>query len=598
MRFVSLFSGIEAASLAWEPLGWECVAFSEIDPFASRVLAARYPGVINLGDVKKITELDVMMWGSVDMLIFGSPCQDLSVAGNRKGLAGERSGLFHDAMRVIRWVRAHCGLRFALWENVFGAFSSNEGRDFAVVVGEMAGIADIESIIPTEGRDAKGRIKWGSEGAIVGNEAMVEWSTLDAQWFGVAQRRRRVFALADFGDWVSRPPILLEPESVRGDSPPRRGQGQGVAGTLTRGLGERGAEDGERGLLHVSGTLNAQCWRGVNQQMAHAGLLHVEAYMPARTFGADGGVDEIFAERDVADALHTSSGNGNKAPIVAFGGNNTSGPIDVAAAVNAKGGSGRMDFESETLLVGCVTGDVTHALTANGFDASEDGTGRGTPLIGFYPTNRQPDFGNYENVSPTLKVGTGTGNGANAAGVAGPFGVRRFTPLECERLQGMPDGWTDVATKVKRLMPTGAGPCVKQTVTATVVDTSGRHWVATNHCMTPQKVCPRAGMPTGVGYELCRSVCNQPAHAEVNAIRFAGKKAKGATLYLQGHTYACQSCLDAARKAGVIEVIIGAPPGNADDGPRYKALGNSMAVPVINWIGRSIEAACMEFWQA
>lgn len=384
MRFLSLFSGIEAASQAWVPLGWECAAVAEIDAFPRSVLQTRHPGVPNLGDVTKIDEWDIYNLGRLDLVVFGSPCQDLSLAGNRKGLAGERSGLFHDAVRIIRYAREHCGCRFALWENVPGAFTSNEGRDFAVVVGALAGC----TVELPEGK------AWGNEGACVGEEGMVEWGTLDAQWFGVPQRRRRVFALADFGDWTRRPPVLLEPESMRGHPPARRGQGQGVAGTLTRGLGERGAEDGERGLLHVA-----------------------------------------------------DSGSGNKAPIIAFGGNNTAGPIDVAAAVNAKGGAGRMDFETETLL------------------------------MGFYPSDLTPANCVFKDASPTLKT-------ASIAGVGGSFGVRRFTPRECERLQGMADDYTQVDHR---------------------------------------------GKP-------------------------------------------------------------------AADGPRYKALGNSMAVPVMNWIGRSLQSACWDVW--
>lgn len=181
MRFLSIFSGVEAATQAWVPLGWECVGHSEIDPFACALLKHYYPHVPNLGDVTKITEDQIASLGRIDVLIFGSPCQDLSVAGKMKGLAGERSGLFHTAINIIHWARKHCGLRFALWENVPGAFVSNQGRDFAVVVEQMAGLERL-------GVPAKG---WGTEGCAIGKEALVEWATLDAQWFGVAPSRVR-----------------------------------------------------------------------------------------------------------------------------------------------------------------------------------------------------------------------------------------------------------------------------------------------------------------------------------------------------------------------------------------------------------------------
>lgn len=221
MRYLSLFSGIEAATVAWHPLEWECVAVAEIEPFPAAVLAHHYPDVPNLGDVTNITSDDIAALGKIDLVVFGSPCQDLSVAGKRLGFDGERSGLFTTATRIVRWAREHCGCRFALWENVPGAFSSNQGRDFAVVVEQMAGCRHVE--VPKNG--------WGTEGAALGDDGLLEWGTLDAQWFGVAQRRRRVFALADFGDWASRRPILLEPDSLRGDSAPSREARKETAGS-------------------------------------------------------------------------------------------------------------------------------------------------------------------------------------------------------------------------------------------------------------------------------------------------------------------------------------------------------------------------------
>lgn len=113
--------------------------------------------------------------------------------------------------------------------------------------------------------------------------------------------------------------------------------------------------------------------------------------------------------------------------------------------------------------------------------------------------------------------------------------------------------------------PPGSGPCAKQVVKATVIAIDGRRFIATNHCMKPQATCPRKGLPTGVGYELCKSVCEQEAHAEVNAAHFAGDAAPSAKLYLEGHTYACQSCLDVAHATGIAEVIVGAPPEGSDE---------------------------------
>lgn len=218
MKFLSLFSGIEAASVAWKSLGWECVGMSEVEPFACALLKHHYPNVPNFGDVTKITEDQIKKIGRIDVVVFGSPCQDLSVSGKRKGFINAtdgtvtRSGLFFDAINIFQWARKHCGARFALWENVLGAYSSSKGKDFASVVSFMAGIDDVTP--PPNG--------WGKEGCALGDNGMLEWSCLDAQWFGVAQRRRRVFAILDTGDWSNRPPILLEPSSLRGNSSPYR----------------------------------------------------------------------------------------------------------------------------------------------------------------------------------------------------------------------------------------------------------------------------------------------------------------------------------------------------------------------------------------
>ncbi len=248
MRYLSLFSGIEAATVAWHPLGWHCVAVAEIEPFPCSVLAHHYPDVPNLGDVTLVDEERIALLGPIDLVVFGSPCQDLSVAGKRKGFAdGTRSSLFFTALDIIGWAREHCGARFALWENVPGAFSSNEGRDFAAVVASLAGLDGLD--VPAHG--------WGSEGAALGDAGLVEWATLDAQWFGVAQRRRRVFALADFGDWARRAPVLLEPDRVRGDSAPSRQAREDVAACLAASLGHHGHSsprgDGRDNL--VAGTL-------------------------------------------------------------------------------------------------------------------------------------------------------------------------------------------------------------------------------------------------------------------------------------------------------------------------------------------------------
>ena len=232
------------------PLGWKCAAVAEVDPFCSAVLKYHYPNIPNLGDVTAVCESQITSLGHLDLVVFGSPCQDLSIAGKREGIKGARSGLFFDAMRIVRWSKA----RFALFENVPGLFSTNRGRDFAAVVGEMAGVCPD---VPNDG--------WKNTGVFLGPLGLVEYSVLDAQWFGVPQRRRRVFALADFGDWRSRAPILFIRDSLSGNFAPSREQRQDVAPTIsarTKGGGGLGTDfDCDGGLVASTGEIS-HCLNG------------------------------------------------------------------------------------------------------------------------------------------------------------------------------------------------------------------------------------------------------------------------------------------------------------------------------------------------
>ena len=305
MRFLSLFSGIEAASVAWTPLGWEPAAFSEIEPFPCSVLRHHYPHVPNLGDLTRITRQQVEALGRIDLVCGGFPCQDLSVAGKRKGLmnadgSATRSGLFFDAMRIAEWARA----RWTVLENVPGLFSSNDGRDFAAVVGEMAGC---EFDVPPNG--------WENAGVAVGPRGLVEWTTLDAQYVrveshprAVPQRRRRVFIVRDSGSWANRPPLFLERASLCGHPAPRREAGQ-AAPTIP------------------------------SRSTAGGGL--------GTDFDCDGGVVQVC-------------------PTLRAGGNRTGGDRPPGTDVDT----------ADSLIV-----QTAHSLRGEGFDASEDGTGRVTPLV-------------------------------------------------------------------------------------------------------------------------------------------------------------------------------------------------------------------------
>lgn len=541
MNYVSLFSGIDAASVAWKPLGWHCCAVAEIEAFPCAVLAHYYPQTPNLGDVTKITEDQIISLGPVDVLIFGSPCQDLSVAGKREGLAGARSGLFHDAMRICGWLRKYNGLRFAIFENVPGLFSSNKGRDFAVVVGTLAGLSEAEIGLPEKG--------WGTEGCALGSEGLVEWGVLDAQFWGLAQRRRRVFALADFGDWANRCPILLEPESLRGNSPSREQARQSIAGSSGRSLERSGSGPG-LGIAKVAPTISAR-------QKGGGGL--------GTDFDLDSGL------------VPTAGGC-----VTAFGGNNTSGPIDVATARSSSSSPhGRLDFESETF--------VTHSLRAEGFDASEDGTGRGIPLVPVcfddprrFDANGVHGGGEHGDLHPVLRPTnpaalicfSSKDHGADAERDLSPT-LRAGGHSESHPNAGVPPaiafalrGRAEGAQAEVR----GAGDGVSALRSASGGST--RDYVAFDTTQITAKAnysSPKVGDPC---HPLAAGA-HAPAIAGSAVRRLTPTECERLQGFPDGHTAI---------------TVRGKP---AADGPRYKALGNSMAVPVIAWIGRKIDIALL-----
>ena len=201
MRYVSLFSGVEAASVAWKPLGWEPMAFAEIEPFPCEVLKVRFPEVPNLGDVREVDWSGfVESFGRPDFVVGGSPCQSFSIAGGRASLDGE-SRLMFEYIRAIEGLRP----RWFVWENVPGALSAKglegeRGGAFRCLLRAMDGLG------------------YG-----------LAWRILDAQYFGVAQRRRRVFLVGCLGDAGCSFEVLFEPDCVSGNPAPRRVARQGTA---------------------------------------------------------------------------------------------------------------------------------------------------------------------------------------------------------------------------------------------------------------------------------------------------------------------------------------------------------------------------------
>lgn len=222
-RFLSICSGIEAASVAFGPLGWRAAAFSEIEPFPCAVLAHHYPSTPNLGDMTKLTKESVHGLGAVDLVCGGTPCQAFSVAGLRRSLDDARGNLSLRFIELCDWASERNPDLLVLWENVPGVLSTKDNA-FGCFLGGLVG-ADA-ALLP--GGDGK----WGRAGVVAGPKRNAVWRILDAQHFGVPQRRRRVFVLAGRAPAERLAEVLLEPESLRGNSPARREAREAVAGCL------------------------------------------------------------------------------------------------------------------------------------------------------------------------------------------------------------------------------------------------------------------------------------------------------------------------------------------------------------------------------
>jgi DNA (cytosine-5)-methyltransferase 1 len=359
-KFISLFAGVGGFDLGMELAGHECVAQVEWDKNAAGVLKRRWPDVPLFCDVSRVSGEDLP---DCDFLTYGFPCQDLSVAGKREGLSGERSGLFFEATRLIRELHARgSGIRFALAENVAGLFSADDGRAFARCIGEL-----LES-----------------------GASEIGWRMFDSQYFGVPQRRKRVFIVADFGG-RSCDEIFAITESLPGYPAPSRESGEGIAGDVEAGFTASSFGGYERGC----GTLRSQ---GGDLGGGSETLL---------TQGADVYNRELTGE--VACTL-TAEGAGDPT---------RSGPKAISW-----------------------NGDVTPKASEDvsvTLRSQQGGEGVG---VAFQKSElRLKDKIELNEVSPTLNAETKQGD-TEVNVVKENLTVRRLTPKECERLQGFPDEWT------------------------------------------------------------------------------------------------------------------------------------------------------------
>ncbi|MBR8234213.1 MULTISPECIES: DNA cytosine methyltransferase [unclassified Burkholderia] len=388
IRFGSVCSGIEAASCAWHPLGWETAFVSEIEPFPSAVLAHHYPTVPNLGDMTQFKE-----WpdAAIDLLVGGTPCQSFSVAGLRKGLADPRGNLMLTYLAIAK----RYAPRWLVWENVPGVLSSNGGRDFGTFLGGLA------------------ELGYG-----------FAYRILDAQFFGVAQRRRRVFVVGCLGDWRRAAAVLFERESLLGHPAPSRETWQRVAGTIAPGAhpgGHNGQDDDGKFLI-------AHALRGEGFDASEDGTGRGTPLIPCQPYtlairGRDDGNVLEYRQDGTANAILTP--NGGRGGI----------------------GIGAIAFDTTQ-----ITSPTNRSNPRPGDPCHPIASGARAPAVGlnWQAAGKQTTLGGSPVSSALVKE--------QIPGVQIGSAVRRLTPRECERLQGFPDDYTLITVRGK---PAADGPRYK-----------------------------------------------------------------------------------------------------------------------------------------
>ncbi|ECG6338325.1 Dam family site-specific DNA-(adenine-N6)-methyltransferase [Salmonella enterica subsp. enterica serovar Poona] len=483
LTYGSVCSGIEAASIAWEPLGMRPAWFSEIEPFPCAVLAERWPEVPNLGDMTKIAaSIAANEVAAPDLLVGGTPCQAFSIAGPRRGLADKRGQLtlaYVELVNAIDYSRIRQGLPPAIfcWENVPGALSSKDNA-FGCFLAGLAGEDEPfePGLRPERGKKStfwrwdkkacKHYPKWPQSGCVVGRQRKLAWRVLDAEHFGVPQRRHRVFVVGSAGEGFDPETILFEFEGVRRNTPPSKKTWQTVAALTANGAGTCDADDnqGQAGHPQVVGALAAQSFTG----------------------GAGG-------RPEGAAAGHF---------------------IPVAVMAHGQGGAEIKTDDSAPTLTCNHEAPIVFSSTGAGFWSEEPGTLRAREqeshehlaVLAFPAYMSSTQYASAEGVvndglvSGLLSAGGGNLDQGYPAIING-MSVRRLTPLECERLQGFPDFHTLIPVNKRNTL---------------------------------------------IADELAYLREHFPDMPEEEAHRLAA------------------------------------------DGPRYKALGNSMAVPVMRWIGKRI----------
>ena len=560
MTLGSLFDGIGGFPLAAVHCGGVPVWASEIEPFPMRVTKLRFPDMIHVGD---ITKLDGAKLPPVDVICGGSPCQDLSVAGLRKGLAGERSGLFMDQVRIVKEMRAEderrgvsddfIRPRYLVWENVPGAFSSANGEDFRAVIEEIVHIKDSTCHVP---RPDTGR--WESAGAaILGDQFSLAWRVLDAQYWGVAQRRRRIFLVADFGG-LTAPKILFEQERLPGD--PAEGQDQGKGVTAAAGNssadsgGSRVAEEKQVDIfaVHIDQREETINLNGIS------GALMATTNLQMQTFVA-GGMRKFESAEKKEECLCLNDQGGERMDV----------SVDVTATLRA-GMSGH-----PPLVMGIQQGSAGTEEIPDPALTEEAETGGNNYQILFENHGIDARYTGPHEVAPTMSARYGTG-GNNV-------------PL----VSDMPESYCIAGNIIDREVQNGGNGLGCQPDISYTLTSADRHAVfsrqrsdeflqnrvtatqsARQHKDATDLVCePYQNTVGTIGYTDHKGINNQYV-SEDKCIVENRKLIRRLTP------------LECERLQGFPDHWTDIP--GASDSARYKALGNSVAIPCVDFVLRGI----------
>lgn len=409
MRFGSVCSGIEAASVAWEPLGWKAAWFSEIEPFPCAVLKHHYPDVPNHGDMSTLpARIRAGEVEAPDLFCGGTPCQAFSVAGLRQSLADDRGNLsivFCEVANAIDAVRSARGDKPCLvfWENVPGVLSTDDNA-FGCFLAGLAG-----ETVPLE---PAGR-RWTDAGVVLGPTRAVAWRVLDAQYFGVAQRRKRVFVVASARHDVDCAAVLFEREGVRRDTAPSRTQRETATAYAAGGIA-----DYREGI---------GCLRAANGNLGSGSEYLIASRLVAFGEYAQDETASTVKARDYKDATDL-----------------------VAHAFDARQSDGGLITYDSRQHHNPQPSNTAQLTTKNCAFVRGD-----TPLVAHAFDARQSDVGQYGDLRGALDTD------GHSIGILQRTAVRRLTPRECERLQGFPDDYTAIPYKGKPAADCLDGPRYK-----------------------------------------------------------------------------------------------------------------------------------------